>query len=598
MMLQPNYLPTTSPSTSLRTLFSSSAKNFASFPLAVSKDMLLRRSEVRFSFRRSSTPQPRPLLHVANFCPTSSFSTTRRLSSTSTLGSSHDQYPNLVLLNKKSTTRTSTSSSSTINKNAARLTLPSISIISTSNINSSKRQIMTTSYSASSSSSSASPAVIVMRHGERLDYKLPLWVRSSRDPWNPPLTEDGFRMALAAGKNIHQLMEKLNLKQPTRFISSPLLRCLQTTTGVREGIAREVSAGGTSSASAGGLVVDGSDAEISRSKKKILFSLALVEHVCPAWYQAWATEDATGCWGGNGKPFDTSKVCSAAFVPMSDLLIHGVTSTKQTVGALDSISELQEVGGEQHSSSKENDYDSSTEIPEELRPSADSEAIFAKHLAASATSAENSPADGDAPGDTGFGQKKVMSLPPLLTPELQRSAQQRDGSKLVRCLNSLDGALPDQIRAHVASLHCENGEDDDFVATRMAAVVLACEREFPGETVVLCSHGGPTGTCVNFLTGHGFSNQHYTSINVLQKIGGGSGGTRNGDSTRHAGNGCNAATHDTEELIESADKDWTPPSISEVVQMQGTYKALVVANCDHLEDAKNQVDCMSSAVAA
>ena len=40
--------------------------------------------------------------------------------------------------------------------------------------------------------------VIVLRHGERLDYVDPRWVGSAARPWDPPLTEEVRSLSLHA----------------------------------------------------------------------------------------------------------------------------------------------------------------------------------------------------------------------------------------------------------------------------------------------------------------------------------------------------------------------------------------------------------------
>ena len=61
-------------------------------------------------------------------------------------------------------------------------------------------------------------------------------------------------------------------------------------------------------------------------------------------------------------------------------------------------------------------------------------------------------------------------------------------------------------------------ESDAGLAERLAGVVRECGALYPGETVVCCTHGGPSAMCVWRLTGV-HKEQGYTNINILKKTG-------------------------------------------------------------------------------
>ena len=51
--------------------------------------------------------------------------------------------------------------------------------------------------------------IFVIRHGERLDNIDYEWVRRAERPYDPPLTEDGIREAIEAGKVFKDKVRKL-----------------------------------------------------------------------------------------------------------------------------------------------------------------------------------------------------------------------------------------------------------------------------------------------------------------------------------------------------------------------------------------------------
>lgn len=70
--------------------------------------------------------------------------------------------------------------------------------------------------------------VIVMRHGDRVDHLEPLWVLTSKRPWDPPLVHDGMVRAFGTGQRIRS-----HSGFPIhRVFVSPFLRCIQTASEV------------------------------------------------------------------------------------------------------------------------------------------------------------------------------------------------------------------------------------------------------------------------------------------------------------------------------------------------------------------------------
>eukprot|EP00850_Spirogloea_muscicola_P018486 SM000170S02658 [mRNA] locus=s170:65371:66694:+ [translate_table: standard] len=71
-----------------------------------------------------------------------------------------------------------------------------------------------------------------MRHGERADDADPAWAPAADRPWDPPLTARGAAQARAAGEALGAAGLGI-----TRVVTSPFLRCVQTTAQVLAGLA-------------------------------------------------------------------------------------------------------------------------------------------------------------------------------------------------------------------------------------------------------------------------------------------------------------------------------------------------------------------------
>ena len=77
-----------------------------------------------------------------------------------------------------------------------------------------------------------SKAVVVVRHGERLDYIMrdrgENWIPTSDRPWDPPLTDNGKQQANALGMALPTILQNLKLPSIAAVYSSPFHRCRQT----------------------------------------------------------------------------------------------------------------------------------------------------------------------------------------------------------------------------------------------------------------------------------------------------------------------------------------------------------------------------------
>jgi broad specificity phosphatase PhoE len=123
--------------------------------------------------------------------------------------------------------------------------------------------------------------VIVVRHGERLDYIMKAngqnWIElpTTDRPWDPPLTETGIEQAKRLGSALFQKTtaeddEFQRLPPITAVYSSPFLRCRQTAAAMIQG---------------GGASIN------------VQVELGLTESINENWYRSWALPGTDGTWG-------------------------------------------------------------------------------------------------------------------------------------------------------------------------------------------------------------------------------------------------------------------------------------------------------------
>eukprot|EP00186_Timspurckia_oligopyrenoides_P004079 CAMPEP_0182441566 /NCGR_PEP_ID=MMETSP1172-20130603/539_1 /TAXON_ID=708627 /ORGANISM="Timspurckia oligopyrenoides, Strain CCMP3278" /LENGTH=258 /DNA_ID=CAMNT_0024635927 /DNA_START=123 /DNA_END=899 /DNA_ORIENTATION=+ len=73
--------------------------------------------------------------------------------------------------------------------------------------------------------------IILVRHGERVDFVTPEWRKTAEFPSDSPLTERGLRQALEAGEFLNK-MSQTTTPPIEHFFVSPYLRTLQTCTNI------------------------------------------------------------------------------------------------------------------------------------------------------------------------------------------------------------------------------------------------------------------------------------------------------------------------------------------------------------------------------
>ena len=74
-------------------------------------------------------------------------------------------------------------------------------------------------------------SLYIIRHGDRFDYSYPQWKESASRPGDPPLSDLGHQQARETGAFLSNLLSADGIKSSdVMFLSSPFLRCLETST--------------------------------------------------------------------------------------------------------------------------------------------------------------------------------------------------------------------------------------------------------------------------------------------------------------------------------------------------------------------------------
>eukprot|EP00979_Chaetoceros_neogracilis_P002403 scaffold410_cov267-Chaetoceros_neogracile.AAC.51 len=132
-------------------------------------------------------------------------------------------------------------------------------------------------------------AVIVARHGERIDYYLrdagSNWLPTTDRKWDPPLTHRGQMQARRLGTHLHKMIETHGLPPIEAVYSSPLVRCCMTAGEAIIGYEQEQME---------------IPAERTTRELQVAIEPGLVESLNDKWYRSWCLPDSDGTWGGPG----------------------------------------------------------------------------------------------------------------------------------------------------------------------------------------------------------------------------------------------------------------------------------------------------------
>ena len=162
--------------------------------------------------------------------------------------------------------------------------------------------------------------VIVVRHGERLDYTMrdngENWIPTATRPWDPPLTNHGKQQATALGDAISDILTKHKFPNTkiSAIYSSPLLRCRQTAAFFSEAYRSEQQKYNKAT--------DDNGVEFPM---RVRVEHGLAESMNESWYRSWALQGADSTWGYHRQeePLPTlnkSTLHPASIQPIQNLL--------------------------------------------------------------------------------------------------------------------------------------------------------------------------------------------------------------------------------------------------------------------------------------
>lgn len=178
--------------------------------------------------------------------------------------------------------------------------------------------------------------VVVVRHGERLDYVLRdegrNWVegatKTNSRPYDPPLSDHGIEQASKLGKQLRTELLRLNLPPVHVVYSSPFLRCRQTAAAAVKAINQEEPSTTTTTTTA-----TPPANQTNNIKKKVppaRIEEGLAESINESWYRSWCLPGSDGTWGyrvnneGGNKDetilSDPSRLHPASLKPVQSLL--------------------------------------------------------------------------------------------------------------------------------------------------------------------------------------------------------------------------------------------------------------------------------------
>lgn len=167
--------------------------------------------------------------------------------------------------------------------------------------------------------------VIVVRHGERLDYVERdvygrNWVQTNKKgrPWDPPLTNVGMRQATDLGVALQRtVLDEWGLPPIGGIYSSPFLRCRQTASGIVKGHSGQnkkfgsvdsinnneeddnTTTASSSSSSSSSVPQNRQPFSSPTTSYPLLVrvELGLSESINENWYRSWALPESDGTWG-------------------------------------------------------------------------------------------------------------------------------------------------------------------------------------------------------------------------------------------------------------------------------------------------------------
>lgn len=360
-------------------------------------------------------------------------------------------------------------------------------------------------------------AIIVARHGERIDYYLrdagSNWLQGqgygNERKWDPPLTHRGQMQARKLGEYLHKMIERHDLAPIGAVYSSPMVRCCMT--------AGEAAVGymdcKDSNASTCSAAEDSRGENLNSNQKgeerlNVIVEEGLVESMNDKWYRSWGLPDSDGTWGGKG----------------GSNYKNGVFPPKVQDDAIDARAK-----GPVHLL---------------IRDPEDTSKFLVDY--------------GGHPGDTSLSLSLLESLLESESQLHPSVAQKFKDSKGVASLICTPASASTEPIFSIQGVDYKWG-DFEFGKTqqdRMEHVVETLSKRHPNETILLVSHGAPVTNLFARLTGNDWSVPvhgvcSYTSFSIYQKDGQDQGGA--GGSLWKA-LATNDSTHVKEMHMEAADE--------------------------------------------
>ena len=169
--------------------------------------------------------------------------------------------------------------------------------------------------------------VIAARHGERQDYLCLMrgenWVPTSDRPWDPPLTDLGWKQGAALGERIKQCIAEMNLPPLTQVYSSPFQRTQETAVAANAAF---------------------------ENAPRVKVEHGLAESLSEPWYRSWSLPTSNGSWGyhecdqsGAILPVNLDTLHRAALHPASAIIvpphppIEGIDSKHRSISKISKV---------------------------------------------------------------------------------------------------------------------------------------------------------------------------------------------------------------------------------------------------------------------
>ena len=158
--------------------------------------------------------------------------------------------------------------------------------------------------------------VIVVRHGERLDYilresKNVNWIKTADRPWDPPLTKHGHKQGHALGNALSNILKEKNLPSNiTAIYTSPFLRCRQTSKEIAISYNRMDQQQNRKDETV-------SKPSSSKSNLNVYVEYGLAESFNENFYRSWSLPNSDSTWGFQKKELPYDKIDIMTLHPMS-----------------------------------------------------------------------------------------------------------------------------------------------------------------------------------------------------------------------------------------------------------------------------------------